>query len=165
MSENKVLNINELYALAQQNTFSIQGITNLLKGHEDRLSKVEAAVSGNTAKITSFEENERIDAVDWKRVKRAINSRCDYLLEIVRENGLPIKECIKDDKRFSSRFRRRAYVDCKAHSRMGQDYRETKKRDLPEVMEYIERWEPEVAYEGLTGAKAYKRYLVDRDAS
>lgn len=160
---NELMTVNDVFALAQQNTFSNQGITNLLKGHEDRISKMESVLTDHANRITSFEENERIDGVDARRIKMAIATRCDYLLGIHRIEGLPTKESLPTDKRFSSRFRRRAYTDCKSHSRMATDYRETKKRDLDELMDYIEGWQPEVSYEGLTGTKAYIRYLLDRD--
>lgn len=159
---NELMSINDVFAVAQQNTFSIQGIANLLKGHEDRIIKIEASLTEHANRITSFEENERIDGVDARRIKMAIASRCDFLLNICRVNGVPTKESISKDKQFSGNFRRRAYIDCKNRSRMAADYRETKKRDLDEVMDYIERWQPEMTYEGLTGAKAYMRYLQDR---
>lgn len=162
MSENKLVSIEQLLVVAQQNTFSIQGLNNLLNAHESRLAKIESAQAEHENRITTFEENERIDSVDARRLNRAIHARCDYLLGIKRENGLVKKECLAKDKKYSGKFCRRCYVDAKAHSRMPNDYRETKKRDLAEVMEYIENWQPEVGYEGMTGAKAYIRYLDDR---
>lgn len=162
MSENKLVSIEQLFSIAQQNTFSIQGLSNLLNSHESRLAKIETAQAEHENRITTFEENERIDGVDARRLNRAVHARCDYLLGIKKENGLVTKECLAKDKKYSASFRRRCYVDAKAHSRMANDYRETKKRDLNEVMEYIENWQPEVGYEGLTGAKAYIRYLDDR---
>ena len=130
-----------------------------INAHENRLAKLELAQNEHETRITNFEENERIDGVDARRMLRAIHARCDHLLGIKRENGLVKRECMATDKKYSAAFKRRCYHDAKVHSRMGNDYRETKKRDLEEVMDYIENWKPEVAYEGLTGEKAYTKYL------
>ena len=99
MSENKLVSIEQLFSIAQQNTFSIQGLSNLLNSHESRLAKIETAQAEHENRITTFEENERIDGVDARWLNRAVHARCDYLLGIKKENGLVTKECLAKDKK------------------------------------------------------------------
>ena len=161
MSENKVVNIEQLFAVAQQNTYSIQGLNNILTAHESRLSQIEVAQNEQAQRITAFEQNERIDRTDQRRMRNAVHARCYFLLGIKHEGGHVAKESMSIYKGYFGAFTRKCYSDAKSHSRMGDPFSETKKRHCEEAMQYIENWQPEISYEGLTGTKAYMKYLDD----
>lgn len=159
MSENNLVSIEQLLTVAQQNTFSIQGLSNLLNAHESRISQMEVAQNAQEQRITAFEQNERINRTDQRRMKYAVHSRCYHLLNIEREHGHVLKESMETYRKYFGAFTKKCYVDAKNYSRMGDPYTETAKRDYNEVIEYIENWSPEISYDGLTGAKAYIKYL------
>lgn len=159
MSKNEVVDLNKLVELAQENTIGIQGMRGVLALHESRIAQVEATQNAQEHRITTFEQNERIDRISQRRMHNAVHARCYFLLDIKREGGHVVQESMGVYKEYFKAFASKCYTDAKNRSRMGDPYSETKKRDYTEVMQYIEGWEPEISYDGLTGTKAYMKYL------
>lgn len=161
MSGNNLVSVEQLLTIAQQNTYSIQGLNSILTAHESRLSQVEVVQNEQAQRITAFEQNERIDRTDQRRMRNAVHARCYFLLDIKHEGGHVARESMSDYKEYFGAFTKKCYMDAKSHSRMGDPYSETRKRDCEETMQYIESWQPEISYEGMTGTKAYIKYLDD----
>ena len=142
-------------SISQQLGIIASAVTDL-KAHADQTDqKIEDM--GN--RMTGWEERERINRAQQRRMKHAVVERVNRILGIKVVNGVVAKESLKIAKTYRSAFIRRCYIDAKNKSRMGEPYYETTVRDYEDVMKYIESWVPECSYDGYTGTKAYIKYL------
>lgn len=142
-------------AMAQQMGLLVAGF-NDLKSH---MNVTDQKLEQMDTRMTGWEERERISVSEANRLRKAIHARCFYLLGIEHSNGHVTEDSAADYKRYFGRFCNRCYTDARNKSRLGTPYYDTRKEDYEEVMKYIQDWEPEVSYAGLTGAAAYKLYL------
>lgn len=145
----------DLLKLAQLNTMNINGLSQQMGLMNDRMNEIARRMDGHDNDISTLKHNTTINRAESKRIKKAVMSRVNYLLEIKFEGGKVADESIADDVRYRGPFVSRCYTDAKNHSKMGDSYPETLKVDFDEVLEYIEAWVPEV--DG--GVEGYKRYL------
>ena len=145
----------DLLKLAQLNTMSINGLSKQMGLMSDRIDEMASRMDGHDNRLDVLEHNVTINRAESRRIRKAVMSRVNYLLEIKFEGGKVAKESIATDQLYRGPFISRCYTDAKSHSKMGDSYPETLKTDFNEVLEYIEAWTPEV--DG--GVEGYKRYL------
>lgn len=163
-------NNNSVMQLMEQAALTVNALSEQMGVVAGQLKNIKAAQIDHNNRITDLEnwkihhdETDRVSRAQSLRIKNAIHARADYLLGIELKGGLVAKESMSVDKRYRGKFISRCYVDGRKHSRLGTPYTETLKKDYPEVMEYIEEWEPECEYEGKTGTRAYIAYIDDRE--
>ena len=133
----------------------IQGQSEQIGVMNSRLNKFSERMDGMCDDLDTLKRETTITRPMCRRIRKAVMSRVNKLLEIEYEGGRVADECIKTDTLYRGGFISRCYTDAKNHSKMGESYSETLKVDFDEVMKYIEAWKPEV--EG--GVEGYKHYL------
>lgn len=144
-------------SISQQLGIIASAVTDL-KAHA---AQTDQKIEDMGNRMTGWEERERINRAQQRRLKRAVIERVNRVLGIKVINGAVAKESQQIAKTYRSAFIRRCYIDAKNKSRMGEPYYETTVRDYEDVMKYVESWVPELSYDGYTGTKAYIKYLND----
>lgn len=152
--------------IVQQTAFTVQSIaesmgfiSTKLKNHEERITNQEAKSDALETRMTNFEDNERLDLTQMRRLDAAKDERICFLLGIEREDGHVKASCMTVYKRYYGAFCKKCWGDARKYSRCGKPNSETKKKDYEEVKKYISEWEPEMKFNGLTGTDAYIEYL------
>ena len=154
--------LTEVANLMQQATMNINTmaeqmgvVQRTLTSHTDRIKSVEM-------RMQHYEDSVRLTRDQSRRLRGAIHAKVDSLLGIRSEGGVTAKECLSIDKNYRGKFIQRCYHDARTHSRLGTPYTETRQKDYDECIDYKNKWEPEVTYEGQSGVSAYMQYLNDR---
>ncbi len=149
------MDMNALLKITQNTAMSVSGLA-------EQMGLVVNRVNENTKRIITLEDRmsrhertETITRAECRRIRKAVMSRVNKVLEIEFEGGKVADDSIKTDVLYRGGFISRCYTDAKNHSKMGESYSETLKVDFDEVMKYIEAWKPEVEGE----VEGYKHYL------
>ena len=149
---------NDIMKMTQLAAMNISGLSQQMGLVNDRMDEIVNRMNGHDNDILILKHNTTINRAESKRIKKAVMSRVNYVLEIKFEGGVVADESIPTEQLYRGQFVSRCYTDAKNHSKMGDSYTETLKVDFNEVLEYIESWVPEV--DG--GVEGYKLYLDKR---
>ena len=133
----------------------IQGQSEQIGVMNSRINKFSERMDGMREDLDTLKRETTITRPMCRRIRKAVMSRVNKVLEIEFDGGKVADSSIKTDVLYRGGFISRCYTDAKNHSKMGESYSETLKVDFDEVLGYIEAWTPEV--EG--GTDGYKHYL------
>lgn len=145
----------DLLKIAQLNTMNINGLSQQMGLVNARLNEHEQKLSNLENRVAVREQREILNSAQCRQMRRAVICRVNSVLGIEFDGKRVADKSVKTDVLYRGGFISRLYADAKAHSKMGESYRDTLQVDYDEVMDYINAWYPEV--EGKTDG--YKHYL------
>ena len=155
----------DMMQLMQMATMNISNLGKQMGVISEQLTNFDVRLSGIENRMQKYEDSTLANRDMCRRIKNAIHARVNKLLGIEYRDGLVTQESMYADKYYRGGFISRCYADARKYSRLGTPYYTTLARDVEETISYIENWFPEISYDGLTGAEAYKRYLDARRAA
>lgn len=146
---------NDLMEMMRLTAMNVNGISEQMGLMLKKVNAHDGRIADLESRMDKHERTETINRAECRRIRKAVMSRVNTVLEMEFEGGHVADNSIKTDLLYRGGFISRCYTDAKNHSKMGESYSETLKVDFDEVLGYIEAWTPEV--EG--GTDGYKHYL------
>lgn len=155
----------DMIKMMEMTTMNISNMSKQMGVLSTQVTENANEIASIKAWMQKHEAKETVDRIDARRIKSAIHARVNKVLEIEYRDGVVTSDSLYADKYYKPGFLSRCYADARKYSRLGTPYYTTLLRDVEETISYIEKWVPEMSYDGFTGVEAYKRYLNARRAS
>lgn len=163
MSNNEIKEMLQITAMNQKSISEQMGIVaSAVKQVIGDMGELKNQMNEFGERMQGYEDRIRVDRTHARRLKNAIHARVNYLLNIEYKNGVVTQSSLYADKYYRSGFITRCYTDARNHSRLGSPYTETYNKDYEETMSYINGWEPEMSFNGVSGVAGYMMYLDER---
>lgn len=162
---NEVMDPKDMMQMMQMTTMNISNMNKQMGIVSAQLTSFDNRLTGIENRMQKYEDSTLANRDESRRIKNAIHSRVNKVLGIMYHDGVVTNDSLYADKYYKPGFISRCYADARKYSRLGTPYYTTLQRDVEETISYIEKWVPEVSYDGFTGVEAYKRYLNARRAS